>query len=130
LITYFAKSADHLSRESPNYKYGINLVIFIVLGSPQTRWASIAFGAGVGIGSAYTECSRLFDGSPAKLAQHKDSEVAQPKASEAPTQVGFVFYSLVYIYMYIYIWVMLTSILSAFVKEIKSSRFALDSTIF
>nr|AFK46423.1 unknown [Medicago truncatula] len=46
--------------------------------SPQTRWASIAFGAGVGIGSAYAECSRLFDGSPAKLAQHKDSE--------APTQ--------------------------------------------
>ncbi|XP_058722032.1 MICOS complex subunit MIC10-like [Vicia villosa] len=47
--------------------------------SPQTRWASIAFGAGVGIGSAYTECSRLFDGSPAKLAQ--------PKGSEAPAQI-------------------------------------------
>jgi hypothetical protein len=79
----------------------------------------------VGIGSAYTECSRLFDGSPAKLAQPKDSEVAQPKASEAPTQVGFVFYFLVYICG------MLASTLSVLVKEIKStSRFALDSTIF
>jgi inner membrane organizing system protein 1 len=61
----------------------------IVLGSPQTRWASIAFGAGVGIGSAYTECSRLFDGSPTKLAL--------PKGSDAPIQVGFVLYFLVYI---------------------------------
>ncbi|CAA7027243.1 unnamed protein product [Microthlaspi erraticum] len=31
--------------------------------SPVTRWASIAFGAGIGIGSAYTDCSRLFDAS-------------------------------------------------------------------
>nr|XP_027189640.1 MICOS complex subunit Mic10-like isoform X3 [Cicer arietinum] len=46
--------------------------------SPQTRWASIAFGAGVGIGSAYTECSRLFDGPPTKLSL--------TKGSEAPTQ--------------------------------------------
>ncbi|KAK1407576.1 hypothetical protein QVD17_39195 [Tagetes erecta] len=29
--------------------------------SPVTRWASIAFGAGVGIGSAYSECSQKFD---------------------------------------------------------------------
>ncbi|XP_018454442.1 MICOS complex subunit MIC10 [Raphanus sativus] len=29
--------------------------------SPVTRWASIAFGAGIGIGSAYTDCSRAFD---------------------------------------------------------------------
>ncbi|XP_057531847.1 MICOS complex subunit MIC10-like [Amaranthus tricolor] len=33
--------------------------------SPVTRWASVAFGAGVGLGSAYTDCSRLFD-SPAE----------------------------------------------------------------
>ncbi|XP_061340678.1 MICOS complex subunit MIC10-like [Gastrolobium bilobum] len=46
--------------------------------SPLTRWASIAFGAGVGIGSAYTECSRLFDGPPTKLAL--------PNVSETPTQ--------------------------------------------
>ncbi|KAF5817395.1 putative MICOS complex subunit Mic10 protein [Helianthus annuus] len=31
--------------------------------SPVTRWASIAFGAGVGIGSAYSDCSQKFDGS-------------------------------------------------------------------
>ncbi|CAN6896583.1 unnamed protein product [Brassica oleracea var. botrytis] len=31
--------------------------------SPVTRWASIAFGAGLGIGSAYTDCSRAFDAS-------------------------------------------------------------------
>ncbi|KAI9073156.1 hypothetical protein K1719_044888 [Acacia pycnantha] len=46
--------------------------------SPVTRWASVAFGAGVGIGSAYTECSRLFDGSSTKSAA--------PKISETPVQ--------------------------------------------
>ncbi|XP_024976548.1 uncharacterized protein LOC112514352 isoform X1 [Cynara cardunculus var. scolymus] len=30
--------------------------------SPVTRWVSVAFGAGVGIGSAYSECSQKFDG--------------------------------------------------------------------
>lgn len=60
-----------------------------LLGSPVTRWASIAFGAGVGIGSAYTESSRLFDGPPRKLAL--------PEVSETPTQVGFGFYFLVYV---------------------------------
>ncbi|XP_068655343.1 MICOS complex subunit MIC10-like [Aristolochia californica] len=34
--------------------------------SPVTRWASVAFGAGVGIGTAYTECSYLFNESPPK----------------------------------------------------------------
>lgn len=34
--------------------------------SPLTRWASVAFGAGVGLGTAYTECSSKFDGSYAK----------------------------------------------------------------
>ncbi|KAL4587101.1 hypothetical protein LXL04_011751 [Taraxacum kok-saghyz] len=29
--------------------------------SPVTRWASIAFGAGIGIGSAYSDCSQKFD---------------------------------------------------------------------
>ncbi|KHN20540.1 hypothetical protein glysoja_033228 [Glycine soja] len=58
--------------------------------SPVTRWASIAFGAGVGIGSAYAECSRLFDGPPTNLPL--------PKVSETATQVGFVFYFLVYIF--------------------------------
>jgi len=64
------------------------LLLITVLGSPVTRWASIAFGAGVGIGSAYAECSRLFDGPPTKLPL--------PKVSETAAQVGFVFYFLVY----------------------------------
>ncbi|XP_073117953.1 MICOS complex subunit MIC10 [Elaeis guineensis] len=44
--------------------------------SPTTRWASVAFGAGVGIGRAYTECSYIFDGSPPKLS---------PKVSTVPS---------------------------------------------
>ncbi|KAL8459709.1 hypothetical protein ACS0TY_036159 [Phlomoides rotata] len=35
--------------------------------SPATRWASVAFGAGLGIGSAYSECSHTLDGSSPKL---------------------------------------------------------------
>ncbi|GLT63314.1 hypothetical protein SLA2020_358880 [Shorea laevis] len=46
--------------------------------SPATRWASVAFGAGVGIGSAYTECSRIFDGSPAKSAPSKHADSPPP----------------------------------------------------
>ncbi|WMV54419.1 hypothetical protein MTR67_047804 [Solanum verrucosum] len=34
--------------------------------SPVTRWASTAFGAGAGLGSAYTECSQKFGGYPGK----------------------------------------------------------------
>ncbi|CAN6308550.1 unnamed protein product, partial [Urochloa humidicola] len=34
--------------------------------SPTTRWASVALGAGVGIGAAYTESSYLFNGAPPK----------------------------------------------------------------
>lgn len=51
---------------------------FFISGSPVTRWASVAFGAGVGIGSAYTECSYKFDGSPAKLATPKTSDPPLP----------------------------------------------------
>ncbi|PKA62957.1 hypothetical protein AXF42_Ash007753 [Apostasia shenzhenica] len=32
--------------------------------SPTTRLASLAFGAGVGVGSAYIECSHIFSGAP------------------------------------------------------------------
>lgn len=35
--------------------------------TPVTRWASVAFGAGVGLGSAYSDCSRLFDNPTANL---------------------------------------------------------------
>ncbi|KAK4742237.1 hypothetical protein SAY87_000238 [Trapa incisa] len=35
--------------------------------SPVSRWAAVAFGAGIGIGSAYTECSQKFGGFPIKF---------------------------------------------------------------
>lgn len=50
----------------------------------MTRWASVAFGAGAGIGSAYTDCSRLFDGSSAKLTAPKNTETPTPKNTETP----------------------------------------------
>ncbi|KAM1896476.1 hypothetical protein ACFX13_045097 [Malus domestica] len=56
----------------------------VLLGSPVSRWASVAFGAGLGIGSAYTECSRLFEGSPAKSAAPKMVENPAPKIVENP----------------------------------------------
>ncbi|XP_011074964.1 MICOS complex subunit Mic10 [Sesamum indicum] len=43
--------------------------------SPVTRWASVAFGAGVGIGSAYSECSYKFD---------RSSPILAPNISDAP----------------------------------------------
>lgn len=50
----------------------------------MTRRASVAFGAGLGIGSAYTDCSHFFYGSPSKLASPKIS-------SDTPApQVGLV----------------------------------------
>ncbi|XP_057793648.1 uncharacterized protein LOC131010238 isoform X2 [Salvia miltiorrhiza] len=39
----------------------------VALGSPVTRWASVAFGVGVGIGSAYSECAKKFNTSAPKL---------------------------------------------------------------
>ncbi|KAH0874860.1 hypothetical protein HID58_072222 [Brassica napus] len=48
------------------------------LGSPVTRWASIAFGAGLGIGSAYTDCSRAFDAP----SSSSSSSPAAPKSRE------------------------------------------------
>uniref|UniRef100_M4DHV6 MICOS complex subunit MIC10 n=1 Tax=Brassica campestris TaxID=3711 RepID=M4DHV6_BRACM len=41
--------------------------------SPVTRWASIAFGAGIGIGSAYTDCSRAFDAPPPAIVADTSS---------------------------------------------------------
>ncbi|KAH9618130.1 hypothetical protein KSS87_005797 [Heliosperma pusillum] len=42
--------------------------------SPVTRWASVALGAGVGLGSAYSDCSRLFDKPTANLSPAAVSE--------------------------------------------------------
>ncbi|CAH8253219.1 unnamed protein product [Arabidopsis lyrata] len=54
--------------------------------SPVTRWASIAFGAGIGIGSAYTDCSRVFDASSSTsatlLAASKSTETSVSQAAE------------------------------------------------
>ncbi|CAM8979677.1 unnamed protein product [Rhodiola kirilowii] len=46
--------------------------------SPATRWASVAFGAGIGLGSSYTECSQKFNSSPVTLAT---PEVKTPEFS-------------------------------------------------
>nr|GEW53714.1 MICOS complex subunit MIC10-like [Tanacetum cinerariifolium] len=43
----------------------------ILFRSPVSRWASIAFGAGIGIGSAYTECSQKFDGAETLVAKEE-----------------------------------------------------------
>ncbi|XP_022773550.1 MICOS complex subunit Mic10 isoform X3 [Durio zibethinus] len=47
--------------------------------SPVTRWVSVAFGAGIGIGSAYTDCSHIFYEYPAKLAPPKLDDAPVPQ---------------------------------------------------
>lgn len=50
----------------------------------------MAFGAGLGIGSAYSDCSRIFEGSAAKSAP--------PSISDAPApQVGFQWHVLMHL---------------------------------
>ncbi|XP_010534091.1 PREDICTED: uncharacterized protein LOC104809727 isoform X1 [Tarenaya hassleriana] len=56
------------------------------LGSPVTRWASVAFGAGLGIGSAYTDCSRVFDApssspSSATFTAPNSTDVSEPQGA-------------------------------------------------
>ncbi|WZZ05949.1 hypothetical protein YC2023_091870 [Brassica napus] len=51
-------------------------------GSPVTRWASIAFGAGLGIGSAYTDCSRAFDAPPSFPETSSVSQTVSQSADE------------------------------------------------
>ncbi|CAL5439032.1 unnamed protein product [Camellia sinensis] len=57
---------------------------FLLFRSPVTRWASVALGAGVGIGSAYTECSYKFD---EKLTTSKISDPASQCANSL--RLGF-----------------------------------------
>ncbi|PNY07572.1 mitochondrial inner membrane organizing system protein 1-like [Trifolium pratense] len=83
------------SRSKKGYKL-VETMYLRRLGSPQTRWASIAFGAGVGIGSAYTECSRLFDGPPTKLALPKGSDAPiqkQSKLAHLPLELPYLIFS-------------------------------------
>ncbi|KAH6834033.1 MICOS complex subunit [Perilla frutescens var. hirtella] len=49
--------------------------------SPVTRWASVAFGAGVGIGSAYSECAHKFNTSTTKFTPNI-SDASHPKAED------------------------------------------------
>ncbi|KAG5224622.1 MICOS complex [Salix suchowensis] len=53
--------------------------------SPVSRWASVAFGAGVGIGSAYTDCSHIFHGSPAKMECPKKTSSAHEQLTPLNT---------------------------------------------
>ncbi|WOL14261.1 hypothetical protein Cni_G23041 [Canna indica] len=50
--------------------------------SPTTRWAFVAFGVGVGLGSAYTNCSYIFNGSSTKLSSSNISTSSQPPPEE------------------------------------------------
>ncbi|KAJ4848189.1 hypothetical protein Tsubulata_031875 [Turnera subulata] len=58
--------------------------------TPVTRWAAVAFGAGVGIGSAYSDCSVIFDGSPAKCTHHSKRSTALPAPAPAPLETPHV----------------------------------------
>ncbi|CAI5972992.1 unnamed protein product [Closterium sp. NIES-65] len=49
-------------------------------GSPTSRWAALAFGAGCGVGSAYTDCSRILDGHVPRFS----APLAARAASAAP----------------------------------------------
>ena len=50
--------------------------------SPTTRWAAVAFGAGSGLGSAYTDSSQLFRGA---LGKWSASSSTTPNAPPLPT---------------------------------------------
>lgn len=43
----------------------------------MTRWAAVAFGAGIGIGSAYTECAQKFDGFPTRFMESPKATALQ-----------------------------------------------------
>ncbi|KAK4400866.1 hypothetical protein Sango_1192700 [Sesamum angolense] len=66
-----------------NYSSNSSFSFLLLLNSvsPVTRWASVAFGAGVGIGSAYSECSYKFD---------RSSPILAPNISDAPlSKIGY-----------------------------------------
>ncbi|GAV66051.1 DUF543 domain-containing protein [Cephalotus follicularis] len=56
--------------------------------SPVTRWASVAFGAGVGIGSAYIECSHVFDDN--KLAYSETTHTPAPQVGLMTLNLAFL----------------------------------------
>ncbi|KAL6010413.1 hypothetical protein ACLOJK_000845 [Asimina triloba] len=66
------------SLDSKVIRHMCSFSVLLKSGSPVTRWASVAFGAGVGLGTAYTECSYKFDVSPSMRIH---PETAIPEAS-------------------------------------------------
>lgn len=68
----------------------VELTVFVVTGSPAARWSSLAFGAGLGIGSAYTECSQKFSGCPKKQKFSGCPKKPPPKASDVSAHVTVV----------------------------------------
>lgn len=69
---------DHATRRFVYSSLGGAFAGLLFFRSPVTRWASIAFGAGLGIGSAYTDCSRAFDAP----SSSSSSSPAAPKSRE------------------------------------------------
>lgn len=68
-----------------NFSY---MLMLCYSGSPVSRWASVAFGAGVGLGSAYIESSYIFCGSPPKWSSPKVSATSPaPLPTSTPTPV-------------------------------------------
>ncbi|KAL9274241.1 MICOS complex subunit MIC10-like protein [Drosera capensis] len=51
--------------------------------SPVSRWATVALGAGIGIGSAYSDCSRLFE-KPASCPP--PPKVVEPQVSRSKVE--------------------------------------------
>lgn len=58
-------------------QFDLAAILISASGSPVTRWASVAFGAGVGIGSAYSDCSHKFGGTPAKFTKISDTSLSK-----------------------------------------------------
>ncbi|XP_047977330.1 MICOS complex subunit MIC10-like [Salvia hispanica] len=61
--------------------FGGGFAGLLLFRSPVTRWASVAFGAGLGIGSAYSECAHKFNTSSPKLTSYV-SETPMPEAGD------------------------------------------------
>ncbi|KAM7279515.1 hypothetical protein ACFE04_006649 [Oxalis oulophora] len=55
--------------------------------SPVTRWASVAFGAGIGVGSAYIESSYIFNEPPHPTTRQQDDAPAAAAQAPAPLVV-------------------------------------------
>lgn len=69
----------------------------VIPGSPVTRWASVAFGAGVGIGTAYTECSYILDGLTAKWTPAKVSTVPPVVSNQVRLVVTLLLFNASYV---------------------------------